>query len=136
MVRTQIECFVEGASLGSRLYEEKIEVVVNRSEYGLWGSGQKSYDYSQETVTSVEVFNPSLLPFNYPAQYSMRFTTSVAIYTGALFGMESSIIYFDSFRNFSPVAQAGVISISEDGHDVCHFNAVMFPANAVPQNDQ
>jgi hypothetical protein len=129
-VQTNLECTVGGQDLGMKHYDVNLPVKVYEKDDGsLWGTGHFDFDYAHPSSTQIFVFDTKNLSVgkNYPAKYAMNFSTFVAVYTGASWGVESSLIYFDSFDNFSAISQIGTIYTSEDKKDYCSIEAIMSP---------
>lgn len=126
-LQTTIECFIKGQNFGRKSYEAFIDVEIFEGRGDLDGSGLKVHDYPHPVETQIRIFNPQRITIKYPSKYALRFTTFAKAYTGAMWGEESSIIYFDSFKNFSPIAQNGRIRLSKDEKDYCDFQAILLP---------
>jgi len=128
-VQTNIECVIGGSSLGKKTYTVNVPVQIFPNSAGddFFGVGTYSFDYPHPTNVNIQIFNPQHVTISTPSKYAMKFTTFVKAYTGASWGQGSSLIYFDSFQYFSPLAQSGMIEISQDKKDYCNFSTLIKP---------
>ena len=127
LIQNEIRCFIDGKDLGKQHFNSQVEVKIYDNGTEFWGTGEQKNEYPYPVKTHIMVYDLKDDSIKY--KYAMDFSIMAKAYTGAFWGEGSSIVFFDSFRNFSPIKHHGSIEVSQDKKDYCNFETVMLPVN-------
>lgn len=130
LVVSEIECHINGVSLMKETFTEDlpINIYVKSDGSDFWGVGDVAFNYPHPAFTNLRVFNPQNISMKLPYKYAFNFSTMIKVADGVYWGDESSIIYINSFEDFSPIFNYGTVRFGPEDKNICRTKTVISPA--------
>lgn len=129
----EIECNIDGVLLKKETFTDTIpiKIYVNSDGSDFWGVGDVAFNYQHPAFTTMRIFNPQKISMKLPYKYAFDFSTMIKVAPGVHWGDQSSIIYVNSFQDFSPIYNSGTVRFGEDDENFCRTNTLISPTSAL-----